>query len=54
MSRQSRYAQVLRASDSVEGYAQGMQRAGYATDPRYGDKLERTINQALLLKRLTV
>ncbi|MGD9943757.1 MAG: flagellar assembly peptidoglycan hydrolase FlgJ [Burkholderiaceae bacterium] len=54
MARQSRYAPLLRAGHSVTGFAQGMQRAGYATDPRYGEKLERTINQTLLLKRLTV
>ena len=54
MSGNARYAPVLRAGQSAEGFAQGLQRAGYATDPRYADKLERTINQTLLLKRLTV
>lgn len=54
MSQNARYAPVLRAGGSVEGFAQGLQRAGYATDPRYGEKLERTINQTLLLKRLVV
>ena len=53
MSDNERYAPVLRASRSVEGYASGMQRAGYATDPRYGEKLERTINRALMLGRPT-
>lgn len=53
MQRQSRYADVLRGGHTVDGFAQGMQRAGYATDPRYGAKLERTINQTLLLQRLT-
>ena len=51
MTGHERYAPVLRASRSVEGYASGMQRAGYATDPRYGEKLERTINRALMLGR---
>jgi len=54
MSGHARYGQVLRGAQSVEGFAQGMQRAGYATDPRYGDKLERTINQTLRLGRLVV
>ena len=53
MSANARYAPVLRAGQSVSGYASGMQRAGYATDPRYGEKLERTINQTLTLGRLT-
>lgn len=53
MAGSARYAPVLRAGHSAEGFAQGLQRAGYATDPRYADKLERTINQTLLLKRLT-
>ncbi len=58
MAGNARYAPVLRAGrsaspQSVSGYAAGMQRAGYATDPRYGEKLERTINQTLMLGRLT-
>jgi flagellar protein FlgJ len=54
LGSQSRYQSVLRAADSVQGFAHGMQRAGYATDPRYGEKLERTINQTLLLRRLVI
>jgi flagellar protein FlgJ len=53
MAGNARYAPVLRAGQSVSGYASGMQRAGYATDPRYGEKLERTINRTLMLGRLT-
>ncbi|WP_175657639.1 flagellar assembly peptidoglycan hydrolase FlgJ [Burkholderia vietnamiensis] len=34
-----RYAGVLSASRSVEGFAHGMQKAGYATDPHYAKKL---------------
>ncbi len=49
-----RYGDVMRAGGSVEGFAHGMQRAGYATDPKYGAKLERTINQTLMLKRLVI
>ena len=49
-----RYAPVVRAGHTVEGFAQGLQRAGYATDPRYADKLTRTIHQAQRLQRLVV
>ncbi len=38
-----RYAAVLGARDPV-AFAQGMARAGYATDPAYADKLTRIIN----------
>ncbi|CAG4905939.1 flagellar assembly peptidoglycan hydrolase FlgJ [Paraburkholderia gardini] len=34
-----RYAQVLNSSHDVNGFATGMQRAGYATDPHYARKL---------------
>ncbi len=34
-----RYAGVLSASRSAEGFAHGMQKAGYATDPNYAKKL---------------
>jgi flagellar protein FlgJ len=54
MANNPRYGGVLRAGQSVEGFANGMQDAGYATDPRYGSKLENTINQTLLLKRLVI
>ena len=29
----------------------GLQKAGYATDPQYGDKLARVINTTLRLQR---
>ena len=45
MTRSQRYADVLKAGDAAE-FAHGLQAAGYATDPRYGDKLARTIRQA--------
>ena len=50
MTRSTRYASVLKASTAAD-FARGLEQAGYATDPRYGEKLERTINQALQLKR---
>ncbi|WDD95603.1 flagellar assembly peptidoglycan hydrolase FlgJ [Burkholderia sp. FERM BP-3421] len=34
-----RYAGVLNAGGTAEGFAHGMQRAGYATDPHYAKKL---------------
>jgi flagellar protein FlgJ len=45
LSRNPRYQQVLANSDSAAGFAQGLQRAGYATDPNYADKLMRIIRQ---------
>ena len=35
-------AQAARGIDEA-GFAQGLQKAGYATDPGYADKLSRTI-----------
>jgi flagellar protein FlgJ len=36
---------------SAAGFAQGLQRAGYATDPAYADKLARVINTTLRVQR---
>jgi flagellar protein FlgJ len=52
MASSPRYAGVLRAGGSVESFAQGLQRAGYATDPDYASKLTRTIATALSLRRV--
>jgi flagellar protein FlgJ len=38
-----RYAQVVARGADAGGFAFGLQRAGYATDPNYGEKLERAI-----------
>jgi flagellar protein FlgJ len=43
MKNNPRYAQVLEQGRSGAGFAYGLQRAGYATDPNYGDKLARVI-----------
>jgi flagellar protein FlgJ len=51
MTRSSRYAGVLKAASAAD-FARGLGEAGYATDPRYSEKLERTINQTLMLRRL--
>jgi peptidoglycan hydrolase FlgJ len=45
MQGNRRYASVLRQNDSA-GFAHGLQRAGYATDPQYADKLTRILNSA--------
>lgn len=53
MLKQSpRYAAVVERSDgNAQAFAQGLQRAGYATDPQYADKLGRVINTTLRLQR---
>lgn len=51
MKDSPRYQQVLASAGSVQGFAQGLQRAGYATDPAYADKLTRVINTTLRLQR---
>ena len=42
-----RYQSVLSSGQTVAGFAQGMQKAGYATDPAYADKLARVIRRTL-------
>ena len=51
MKDNPRYAGVLAAGNNADGFAQGQQRAGYATDPAYADKLTRVINTTLRLQR---
>jgi peptidoglycan hydrolase FlgJ len=55
MKDSPRYQQVLAGvrsgGDSASAFAQGLQRAGYATDPAYADKLSRVINTTLRLQR---
>jgi flagellar protein FlgJ len=50
MKDSPRYRDVLGA-DNAQDFARGLQRAGYATDPAYADKLTRTINTTLRLQR---
>ena len=54
MKDNPRYANVVSASNSAQGFAQGLQRAGYATDPAYADKLTRVINTTLRMQRATL
>ena len=56
-----RYAAVVAGASSAgntaqaaQAFASGLQRAGYATDPAYGDKLGRMINTTLRLQRASV
>jgi flagellar protein FlgJ len=51
MKTSPRYARVLAKAESASGFAAGLQRAGYATDPAYADKLARVINTTLRLQR---
>jgi len=48
-----RYSKVMAQaqSGSAEGFARGLQRAGYATDPEYADKLARVINTTMRVQR---
>jgi peptidoglycan hydrolase FlgJ len=46
-----RYDRVRHQLGSVQGFAQGLQSAGYATDPQYASKLSRAINLTLSLQR---
>jgi flagellar protein FlgJ len=51
MKNNPRYSKVVANGQSAQGFAQGLQRAGYATDPAYADKLTRMINTTLRLQR---
>ena len=51
LKHNDRYAEVMRRGQTAEGFAQGLQKAGYATDPAYADKLEKVINTTLRLQR---
>ncbi|MDH4051991.1 MAG: flagellar assembly peptidoglycan hydrolase FlgJ [Rubrivivax sp.] len=50
MKNNPRYQAVVEA-ETPQAFAQGLQRAGYATDPAYADKLTRVINTTLRLQR---
>lgn len=53
ISTSPRYTGVMQSTGSAAGFAQNLQKAGYATDPAYADKLARTINTTLRLQRAT-
>jgi flagellar protein FlgJ len=52
MKNNPRYAKVVESGASAQGFALGLQKAGYATDPAYADKLTRMINTTLRLQRM--
>ena len=56
MKDSPRYSRVMADASTgatgAAGFAQGLQRAGYATDPAYADKLTRVINTTLRLQRV--
>jgi peptidoglycan hydrolase FlgJ len=49
---QPRYAAVVDTGGDVQGFARGLQQAGYATDPMYADKLVRIINGGAMRQAL--
>ena len=53
MKDNPRYSKVVSAGSSAQGFANGLQRAGYATDPEYAKKLTNMINTTLRLQRAT-
>jgi len=46
-----RYRQVAAQSTTAQGFAQGLQKAGYATDPAYAQKLASVINTTVRVQR---
>lgn len=51
MQSSPRYAGVMASKADAVGFAQSLQRAGYATDPEYARKLTGVINTTLRLQR---
>ncbi len=51
LTQSKRYQSTVAQADTAKGYALGLQKAGYATDPAYADKLTRVINTTLRLQR---
>ena len=51
MKDSPRYAKVVDNASDAKAFAMGLQKAGYATDPLYGDKLGRVITTTLRLQR---
>jgi len=49
LRRSPRYEQVIAKGHTLTGFSEGLQKAGYATDPHYADKLSRVIQQVRLV-----
>jgi flagellar protein FlgJ len=52
ISESPRYEKVRAQGKSAQSFAQGLQKAGYATDPQYAAKLTHAINTTLHLRRV--
>lgn len=52
MKESPRYQNVVASGSSAHGFANSLQKAGYATDPQYAEKLGRVINTTLRLQRV--
>lgn len=48
LSSNPRYATVAGSSQDAAGFAQGLQSAGYATDPRYSEKMMRILGENIM------
>ncbi len=51
MKDSPRYAKVVAAGNDAREFAQGLQKAGYATDPAYAEKLAKVITTTARLQR---
>ncbi len=52
LKRNPRYGRALEVSDDPEAYIRELQRAGYATDPAYAEKIQRIMGSDLLQNTL--
>jgi flagellar protein FlgJ len=48
-----RYSAVLESGNDAKAFAQGLQKAGYATDPAYASKLQRIITGSVMRQSLS-
>src|SRR3546814_10730213 len=53
LSNNPRYEKVLANASDVHGFAQGLQRAGYATDPHYASRSEEHTSELQSLMRIS-
>ena len=51
ISQNPRYANAMQATGNAKDYASALQKAGYATDPQYANKLSRAIESAQAVQR---
>ena len=51
ISQNPRYAKAMQSTGSAHDYASALQKAGYATDPQYANKLSRAIDSAQAVQR---